>query len=81
MTSRSLPARLSRLDALAERLSDGAVHAIATLSEELGVSPRTLARDLALLREQGWELESSSGRAEASDRPSLAIRPHVAAGR
>ncbi|MEK7891221.1 WYL domain-containing protein [Burkholderia contaminans] len=62
MTSRSLPARLSRLDALAERLSDGAVHAIATLSEELGVSPRTLARDLALLREQGWELESSSGK-------------------
>lgn len=62
MTSRSLHARLSRLEALADRLSDGTLHAVATLAEELGVSQRTLARDLTLLRDQGWELESSSGR-------------------
>lgn len=60
--SRALPVRLSRLDALSGRLSDGAVHGVAALAEELGVSPRTLARDLNLLREQGWALESSSGR-------------------
>lgn len=62
MNLRTLPARLSRLDALSQRLSDGAVHAVAALAQELGVSQRTLARDLSLLREQGWELDSSSGR-------------------
>lgn len=62
MKPRTLPARLSRLEALSQRLSDGAVHGVAALSEELGVSQRTLARDLSLLRQQGWELDSSSGR-------------------
>lgn len=62
MPPRSLPVRLSRLDALSQRLSDGAVHAVADLAGELGVSQRTLARDLALLREQGWDLEGASGR-------------------
>lgn len=62
MTSRSLQVRLSRLEALSDRLSDGSMHGIAALAEEFGVSQRTLARDLTLLREQGWELESSSGR-------------------
>jgi predicted DNA-binding transcriptional regulator YafY len=62
MTSRTLQDRLARLDALAQCLSDGAVHGVADLAASLGVSPRTLARDLALLREQGWDLDSASGR-------------------
>lgn len=62
MQPRTLPVRLSRLDALSQRLSDGAVHGVADLARELGVSQRTLARDLALLRGQGWDLEGASGR-------------------
>lgn len=62
MKPRTLPARLSRLETLSQRLSDGAVHAVAALALELGVSQRTLARDLSLLREQGWELDSACGR-------------------
>lgn len=62
MQPRSLPARLSRLEALSDRLLDGQVHAVAALAQELQVSPRTLARDLDVLREQGWELHSASGK-------------------
>jgi predicted DNA-binding transcriptional regulator YafY len=62
MKPRTLQVRLSRLEALSARLSDGTLHAVAALAEEFGVSQRTLARDLTLLREQGWELKSSSGR-------------------
>lgn len=62
MTMLPLHARLSRLEALTQRLSDGATYHVAALAEELGVSQRTLARDLALLREQGWALEGASGR-------------------
>lgn len=62
MPQRSLQARLNRLEALADRLSDGEVHAVAALAEELQVSERTLARDLDVLREQGWELHSASGK-------------------
>lgn len=62
MKPRTLQVRLSRLNALSDRLSDGAMHNVAALAEEFDVSQRTMARDLALLREQGWELESSSGR-------------------
>lgn len=61
MPAHALAQRLSRLDGLSERLSDGAMHTVAELSAELGVSARTLARDLALLRERGWDLESTSG--------------------
>jgi predicted DNA-binding transcriptional regulator YafY len=61
MREPALSQRLARLDALAARLSDGELHAVAALSAELGVSPRTLARDLSLLRARGWDLESASG--------------------
>lgn len=62
MSSRSLSTRLARLDALSERLCDGALHSIASLAQEFGISARTLARDIALLREQGWELASATGK-------------------
>lgn len=62
MQPRSLPARLNRLEALSDRLLDGQVHAVAALAQELQVSPRTLARDLDVLRQQGWELRSTSGK-------------------
>ncbi len=53
--------RLERLDALAALLSDGLPHAVPELAEMLRVSERTLARDLQLLRQRGWLLESTSG--------------------
>ncbi|THU05197.1 WYL domain-containing protein [Lampropedia puyangensis] len=62
MQERTLHARLNRLEALADRLSDGEVHAVAALAQELQVSERTLARDLDVLREQGWALQSASGK-------------------
>lgn len=62
MISSKLSARLSRLDALAERLADGQAHVLQALAAESGVSLRTLARDVAVLREQGWDIEGSSGR-------------------
>lgn len=62
MTSSSLQARVSRLETLSACLSDGEVHGIDTLAAQLHVSKRTLFRDLAVLREQGWELESASGK-------------------
>ncbi len=62
MTHSAHHLRAARLETLSARLSDGEMHAIEALAAELGVSPRTLFRDLALLREQGWELESSSGK-------------------
>jgi predicted DNA-binding transcriptional regulator YafY len=61
MREPALTHRLSRQDALAARLSDGEVHSVTALSAELGVSPRTLARELSLLRARGWDLESASG--------------------
>lgn len=62
MSSSSHQLRAARLETLSARLSDGEMHAIDALAAQLGVSQRTLFRDLALLREQGWELESSSGK-------------------
>lgn len=62
MTSSSHQLRAARLETLSARLSDGEMHAIDALAALLQVSQRTLFRDLALLREQGWELESSSGK-------------------
>ncbi len=53
--------RLERLDTLAALLSDGLPHSVAELAEVLHVSERTLARDLQLVRQRGWLLESTSG--------------------
>jgi len=60
----SKPARESRvlrLDALKALLAERDYTTVAGLAEELGVSTRTLARDLALLREMGIPVEGDRG--------------------
>lgn len=61
MSSAPLKNRLERLDALAALLGDGVPHTLAELSQSLKVSERTLARDLRLLRDRGWLIDSTSG--------------------
>ena len=61
MSSAPLTNWLERLDALTALLGDGAAHTLAELSQALRVSDRTLARDLRLLRDRGWLIDSTSG--------------------
>jgi predicted DNA-binding transcriptional regulator YafY len=53
--------RVLRLDALKSLLADRGYTTVADLAEELGVSTRTLHRDLALLREMGVPVEGDRG--------------------
>lgn len=61
MSSASTLVRLQQLDALAALLADGELHTVASLAGALGVSPRTLARYLALLRARGFQIDASIG--------------------
>jgi predicted DNA-binding transcriptional regulator YafY len=61
MSSASALVQLERLDALAARLATGGSHTVAELATGLSVSPRTLARDLQLLRQRGAVIDSESG--------------------
>lgn len=54
--------RLQRLERLTAQLKAEPFCIIKDLANELGVSERTLARDLALLREQGVPVEADRGR-------------------
>lgn len=54
--------RLDRLDLLASRLKSDSPLTVAGLAAELGVSRRTLARDIGLLRERGLPVEADRGR-------------------
>jgi predicted DNA-binding transcriptional regulator YafY len=54
--------RLTRLDELRGLLAARDFTTVAELAAELGVSVRTLHRDLALLRDQGVPVESDRGR-------------------
>ena len=54
--------RLDRLDLLASRLKSDEPMTLAALAGEFGVSVRTLARDVALLRERGLPVEADRGR-------------------
>jgi predicted DNA-binding transcriptional regulator YafY len=62
MTRSGLHARLHRLDALNALLCDGQTHHVSDMARALAVSERTVARDLALLRGRGIELDSEAGR-------------------
>ena len=53
--------RVLRLDALKALLAECDYTTVADLAEELGVSTRTLHRDLALLREMGVPVEGDRG--------------------
>jgi predicted DNA-binding transcriptional regulator YafY len=55
-------ARLYRLDALTGLLRDGEHHLAQDLADDLGVSKRTLMRDLDVLRDRGVPIETDQGR-------------------
>ncbi|MDX2183870.1 MAG: WYL domain-containing protein [Gemmatimonadaceae bacterium] len=54
--------RSERLDLLTRRLADAPGMTAGALAEDLGVSARTLARDLRHLRDRGVPVEASRGR-------------------
>jgi predicted DNA-binding transcriptional regulator YafY len=58
----STPQRLQRLDLLASRLKADEAMTVAGLAAEFGVSPRTLFRDIAILRDRGLPVEADRGR-------------------
>ncbi|MBX2850700.1 MAG: WYL domain-containing protein [Phycisphaeraceae bacterium] len=54
--------RLERLDELAGLLTAGEIFTASVLADRLSVSPRTLMRDLDILKEKGYPIETTSGR-------------------
>lgn len=54
--------RLARLDHIEARLKSGDPLVLADLAAELGVSRRTLSRDIALMRARGVPVEADRGR-------------------
>jgi len=54
--------RLDRLGPLASRLKAEEPMTVAEIASEFGISARTLARDLEILRERGLPVESDRGR-------------------
>lgn len=62
MTRASAANRLDRLDLLASRLKADEPMTMSGLAEEFGVSLRTMARDIALLRDRGIPVEADRGR-------------------
>jgi len=54
--------RLRRMELLAVRLKQEIHCTVADLAQEHGVSPRTIARDLALMRDQGMQIDADRGR-------------------
>jgi predicted DNA-binding transcriptional regulator YafY len=62
MHERSTSSRLNRLEQLEALLKTRDHVTVAELAAELGVSVRTLSRDLQLLRESGVPIESDRGR-------------------
>jgi predicted DNA-binding transcriptional regulator YafY len=62
MPKRAALSRLDRLERLQGLLRDGDLVTAAELAAELGVSTRSVARDLAVLRDSGVPIESDRGR-------------------
>lgn len=58
----SASGRLSRLDELAALLKAGELTTVAELAAALSVTPRTISRDIDLLRTRGMPLQASVGR-------------------
>jgi predicted DNA-binding transcriptional regulator YafY len=62
MPTTNTVARADRLDLLARSLRDRPGITAADLARDLGVSPRSVFRDLDALRERGYPVESARGR-------------------
>ncbi|KAJ55575.1 hypothetical protein ACMU_12845 [Actibacterium mucosum KCTC 23349] len=62
MTRTDASDRLNRLDLIEARLKSGEALILADLAAELGVSRRTLSRDIALMRARGVPVEADRGR-------------------
>ncbi|ATX80714.1 putative DNA-binding transcriptional regulator YafY, contains an HTH and WYL domains [Mariprofundus aestuarium] len=62
MEHSTVSVRLQRLDLLEARLKSGEAMTAGGLAKELGVSLRTINRDIALLRDRGLPVESDIGR-------------------
>jgi predicted DNA-binding transcriptional regulator YafY len=58
----STSGKMARLDQLLGRLKSGDACTAALLAKELGISTRTLMRDLDDLKEQGYPIETDQGR-------------------
>ena len=54
--------KLDRLDQLIGKLKDGEAYTAGSLAEELGVSLRTVMRDLQTLRDKGYPIDADKGR-------------------
>ena len=54
--------RLRRMELLAAQLKQNEHCKVSDLAEQHGVSPRTIARDLSLMREQGMQIDADRGR-------------------
>lgn len=62
MTRTTTLTRLERLDLLATRLKSDEPLVLGDIAAEMGVSVRTLNRDIAILRERGLPIEADRGR-------------------
>jgi len=62
MTRTDAHGRLRRLELLTVQLRQGEACTVAALAQQHRVSPRTIARDLALMREQGMQIDADRGR-------------------
>ena len=54
--------RLRRMELLAVRLKQDAHCTVGDLAHQLGVSERTISRDLSLMRDQGMQIDADRGR-------------------
>ncbi len=62
MSRKKTISRLERLDELSGLLRSGDHHTAENLANKLSVSPRTLMRDLDVLRDKGYPIETDQGR-------------------
>jgi predicted DNA-binding transcriptional regulator YafY len=54
--------KLDRLDQLIGKLKSGEVYTAGSLAEDLGVSLRTMMRDIKTLRDKGYPIDADKGR-------------------
>lgn len=53
--------RLRRLQQLISIMEDGSGHTADSLADRINASPRTIYRDISLLRHHGWQIPGEAG--------------------